>query len=862
MGAGNGYAIGIDLGTSNTVAVVRWPDGRTRPLLFDGQPILPSAVYLDEQGRLHIGRDAQRLAQLDPTRYEPNPKRRIDETTVLLGDREGPVVGLLSAILQLIAAKARETCGLLPPAVLTYPAAWGASRRGLLQEAATRAGWPLVRLLPEPIAAARYFADTLHHPIPDGGALAVFDFGGGTLDIAVVRNQNGAFEVIGSGGAEDLGGLDVDAALVNHLGGLLASRHPEVWRQLSAPVTPTDRRHRRLFWEDVRGAKEMLSRATVAPVPIPGVDQALHVTREELEQLARPLLIRAVEETAGVIDQCGLASGQLSGVFLVGGTSRIPLVAQMLHQRLGFAPTALEQPELPVAEGALAELVAADSPATFQVPVGAVGGTSAPAGAPVSPAGPAPVSPAVPTPVSPPVGFPPGPPGPPPARSWFRRPWVYAAAGALALTMLAASLFYVYANREAPFTNLTNVATFAFQGTALPTEIQNGRAYLPAYNDDGALQVTAVDLESGKLLWRKRLPGKATWEDFVAHQRVFTVYGTDSDGTETLHVRDLETGKQLYREEVADNVWYTVHEDRLIRADPDAGKFSWIDLSSGNRVGSADYAGFYHVDTWAEESQSAAHFKGYRFESPEPDNRAVTINSLGTMRVLDAASGRQLDSGRLLAFTGEPDIRGYAGKLLVIGQADGTTGFQVYAYDLDSPAKPKRLYADKTKDRTVEHIEPCGEELICVVDSAGALIPIDLASGGNLWRKNLGEPDNVGAVNTMGDVIMVSHSQDEKFYTSFFDHSGEVVAREPGLAAPVDETTALLVSPEVAWVSSGGVQVNTSEISVKLEGLGALSGEKSPIGTFDAIPSTCSWNHAYIVCATDEQFQIHRFRDV
>ena len=78
-GQHEGYALGVDLGTSHTVAVLRWPDGRTRPLLVDGQPIIPSGVYADADGLLHAGRDAQRLARADPARYEPNPKRRIDE---------------------------------------------------------------------------------------------------------------------------------------------------------------------------------------------------------------------------------------------------------------------------------------------------------------------------------------------------------------------------------------------------------------------------------------------------------------------------------------------------------------------------------------------------------------------------------------------------------------------------------------------------------------------------------------------------------------------------------------------------------------------------------------------------------------
>ena len=80
-GQQDGFALGVDLGTSNTVAVLRWPDGRTRPLLVDGQPILPSGVYADADGTLHVGRDAQRLAagRPGPVRAEPEaPGRRGD----------------------------------------------------------------------------------------------------------------------------------------------------------------------------------------------------------------------------------------------------------------------------------------------------------------------------------------------------------------------------------------------------------------------------------------------------------------------------------------------------------------------------------------------------------------------------------------------------------------------------------------------------------------------------------------------------------------------------------------------------------------------------------------------------------------
>jgi molecular chaperone HscA len=284
-----GFALGVDLGTSNTVAVLRWPDGRTRPLLVDGQPILPSGVYADQGGQLHVGRDAQRLAQAEPTRYEPNPKRRIDDPTVQLGDCEYSPAELLAATLGTVAESAVAATGLLPPAVLTYPATWGEARRHVLADALVRAGWPPAaehtlsgptpagtRLLREPVAAARYYTEVLRRPVPVGAAIAVFDFGGGTLDVAVVRNDgadpwgDSGFEVIAAGGVADLGGLDLDAALVARLGELVTEAHPAVWAGLTRPANTTQWRARHQLWDNVRGAKEMSPAPPSRRSPYPG----------------------------------------------------------------------------------------------------------------------------------------------------------------------------------------------------------------------------------------------------------------------------------------------------------------------------------------------------------------------------------------------------------------------------------------------------------------------------------------------------------------------------------------------------------------------------------------------------------------
>ncbi|MEU7951781.1 Hsp70 family protein [Micromonospora chalcea] len=374
-GQQDGFALGVDLGTSNTVAVLRWPDGRTRPVLVDGHPILPSGVYADADGHLHVGRDAQRLAQADPAGYEPNPKRRVDEETVELGGRAYRPAELLAATLRAVADAAVAAVGMLPPAVVTHPAAWTPARRQVLHDALELAGWPAAaehtlagpiapgtRLLREPVAAARYFTQVLRRPVPVGGSVAVFDFGGGTLDVAVLRNEgadpwgDSGFQLVATGGIPDLGGLDLDAALLGRLGELVGPAHPREWARLTEATTTAERRDRQQLWDNVRGAKEMLSRAMVAPVAVPGVEAAVPLSREDFERLAAPLLAPAVTETREVTAAAGLRPEQLSGLFLVGGSTRVPLVARLLHAELGIAPTVLEQPEMPVAEGALTDL--------------------------------------------------------------------------------------------------------------------------------------------------------------------------------------------------------------------------------------------------------------------------------------------------------------------------------------------------------------------------------------------------------------------------------------------------------------------------------------------------------------------------
>ncbi|MEU8236683.1 Hsp70 family protein [Actinoplanes missouriensis] len=341
------YALGIDFGTSNTVAVARWPDGRARPILVDGSPLLPSAVYADAAGNLLVGRDAVHSARLDPARFEPNPKRRVDDGLVLLGEREFETVELIAAVLARVVEEWHRAVGpYRPETTLTCPASWGSARRTLLAEAAARAGLESVRLVAEPVAAATYFAEVLGRDVPIGSVVVVHDFGAGTFDASVVARTSSGFEVLAVDGRDDLGGLDVDAAIVEHL-------RTDGWQRLMEPATVEERRARRQLWDDVRIAKERLSRAQAADFVVPLLDTEAHLTREELETVARPVLDQTVEITRNLLRWADLPDGRLAGVFLVGGASRIPLVATLLHRELGDPPVVIEQPELVVAEGSI-----------------------------------------------------------------------------------------------------------------------------------------------------------------------------------------------------------------------------------------------------------------------------------------------------------------------------------------------------------------------------------------------------------------------------------------------------------------------------------------------------------------------------
>ncbi|UKD52687.1 Hsp70 family protein [Amycolatopsis sp. FU40] len=340
--------LSIDFGTSSTVGVLAAFGRGPRAIEVDGSVTMSSAVYAEEDGRLVVGQDAERRARLDPSRFEPHPKRRIDDGELLLGDRAVPVVDAFAAVLRRMGEEAERQLSGVPDEVrLSHPAGWGAQRQQTLRAAAGKAGFVQARLVPEPVAAAAHYA-TLRETGAPSGPIAVYDLGAGTFDCAVV---GAGTAVLAEDGLPDLGSLDIDQALLVHIGRSVSHADPAQWQRLLRPQTTSDRRLQRVLLQDVRDAKESLSRHAHTEVPMPDPFGDVLVTRAELEALVRPNLLRSAEMLAATIARAGLTPDRLGGVYLVGGPSRMPLLASLVGSTLGVVPTTEDQPETAVAFG-------------------------------------------------------------------------------------------------------------------------------------------------------------------------------------------------------------------------------------------------------------------------------------------------------------------------------------------------------------------------------------------------------------------------------------------------------------------------------------------------------------------------------
>ena len=345
-----GYRLGVDLGTTYTAAAVN-VDGRVEMLGLGIRAMqVPSVVFVRRGGEIVVGEAAEQQGAAEPSRVVREFKRRIgDSVPLVVGGAPFSAQALTARLLAWVVGIATERQGGPPEHVcVTHPANWGPFKRDLLGQAVEMAGLRNVETCTEPEAAAITYAS--RNRVAEGDRVAVYDLGGGTFDAAVLVPDGAGFRLAGPPeGVEQLGGIDFDEAVFRHV---LTSLGPEVADlDDTDPATATALARLR---RDCVEAKEVLSFSidTVVPVALPGITRSIRLTRGDLDDMLRPAIAETVSATRRVLDSAGVAPADLAAIVLVGGSSRIPLVSEMLSAEFG-RPLAIDNhPKHDVALGA------------------------------------------------------------------------------------------------------------------------------------------------------------------------------------------------------------------------------------------------------------------------------------------------------------------------------------------------------------------------------------------------------------------------------------------------------------------------------------------------------------------------------
>jgi len=345
------YALGIDLGTTFTAAAI-WRDGRAEIApLGSRAAAIPSVVLLRQDETFLIGETANRRALTEPDRVAREFKRRLgDPTPILLGGAPYSALALTGRLLRSVVDEVGAREGGPPSSIaVCHPANWGGYKTDLLHQAVRMASLDRpVSFVTEPEAAAVFYAQ--QQRIEPGDVVAVYDLGGGTFDAAVLRKTRTGFEILGQPeGIERLGGIDFDAAVFSHVSRALAGRLQELDEDEPAAIAAVAR-----LREECTDAKEALSSDTDVTIPVllPNLATEVRLTRAELETMVRPALYDTIEALKRALRSAAVQPEQLHSVLLVGGSSRMPIVAQLVGAELGRPVAVDAHPKHAVALGA------------------------------------------------------------------------------------------------------------------------------------------------------------------------------------------------------------------------------------------------------------------------------------------------------------------------------------------------------------------------------------------------------------------------------------------------------------------------------------------------------------------------------
>jgi molecular chaperone DnaK len=364
------FVLGIDIGMSYTAAAV----GRPRPdgsvanealQLGTRRASVPTVVYLGDDGTVMVGEAAERRAVEHPDRVVREFKRRVgDETPIIVGDLVVSAEDIFAVLAQWVVERAEEQEGAPPSAIaVSHPATWGEHRLGLIRSSLAGVGLGNVELVSEPEAAGLHYLD--RERVETGQTIAVYDLGGGTFDVALLRKlEDDTFQVVGDpAGIEHLGGADFDQRVFEHVKSLAGEAFDGLDdRQIDGALALA--RVRR----DCTDAKEALSfdTETFVPLLLPGRQTRVRLVRSEFEQMIEGSLRSTVETLRAAVEAADLEVDDLTAVLLIGGSSRIPAVSQLISAELEI-PVAVDAD--PKASISLGTAVAASRLLEPMVPV-------------------------------------------------------------------------------------------------------------------------------------------------------------------------------------------------------------------------------------------------------------------------------------------------------------------------------------------------------------------------------------------------------------------------------------------------------------------------------------------------------------
>src|SRR5467141_255307 len=365
--------IGIDLGTTNSlVAYVDEATGLPRVIPdAEGRPLLPSVVAFTPDG-IVVGEAARRQLARRPADTVYSVKRLMgrgfedvkDEARYLpfrilpgdglvrlaVGGREVTPPEVSAAVLKALKQRAERHFGEpVDKAVVTVPAYFNDAQRQATKDAGRIAGLDVVRIVNEPTAASlAYGLQRLSE-----GVIAVYDLGGGTFDVSILRVKDGVFEVLATNGDTHLGGDDLDRVLALWLLEDIAVRHhAELDRDcVDLARDPEAMQELRLAAEAAKIRLSSEERATLT-IPFAGFTYRRDITRAELERLVEPLVTRTLGPCRRALADAGLTPADIDEIVLVGGSTRVPLVRRRVQELFGKAPHSQLNPDEVVALGA------------------------------------------------------------------------------------------------------------------------------------------------------------------------------------------------------------------------------------------------------------------------------------------------------------------------------------------------------------------------------------------------------------------------------------------------------------------------------------------------------------------------------